>query len=33
LPGIHTEDANHPQREPWESLGFVPGVVRYSLYD
>jgi hypothetical protein len=30
---IHTESADHPEREPWESLGFVADVVRYSLYE
>jgi hypothetical protein len=30
---FHTEDAAHPEREPWESLGFEPDVVRFSLYD
>jgi hypothetical protein len=27
------EDAQHPQREPWEALGFEPDVIRYSLYE
>lgn len=26
------EDARHPEREPWESLGFEADVIRYSLY-
>jgi ribosomal protein S18 acetylase RimI-like enzyme len=30
---FHTEDAAHPDREPWESLGFEADVVRFSLYD
>jgi ribosomal protein S18 acetylase RimI-like enzyme len=30
---FHTEDAAHPEREPWESLGFEADVVRFSLYD
>jgi predicted N-acetyltransferase YhbS len=30
---IHTESADHPDSQPWESLGFVADVVRYSLYD
>jgi predicted N-acetyltransferase YhbS len=30
---FHTEDATHPEREPWESLGFTADVVRFSLYD
>lgn len=30
---FHTEDAAHPEREPWESLGFETDVVRFSLYD
>jgi ribosomal protein S18 acetylase RimI-like enzyme len=30
---FHTEDADHPEREPWESLGFTVDVVRFSLYD
>jgi hypothetical protein len=30
---IHTEDAERPEREPWESLGFEADVVRFSLYD
>jgi len=29
---FHTDDAKRPQREPWESLGFEPDVVRFSLY-
>ena len=29
----HTEDADRPEREPWESLGFVADTVRYALYD
>jgi ribosomal protein S18 acetylase RimI-like enzyme len=32
-PIFHTEDAAHPEREPWEPLGFEADVVRYSLYD
>jgi predicted N-acetyltransferase YhbS len=31
-PIFHSDDARHPEREPWERLGFVPDVVRYSLY-
>jgi hypothetical protein len=30
---LHTEDADRPEREPWESLGFESDVVRFSLYD
>jgi hypothetical protein len=30
---FHTEDADLPEREPWESLGFEADVVRFSLYD
>jgi hypothetical protein len=30
---FHTEDAAHPDREPWESLGFEADVVRFSRYD
>jgi GNAT superfamily N-acetyltransferase len=30
---FHTEDADRPDREPWESLGFTADVVRLSLYD
>ena len=26
------EDARHPEREPWESLGFEADVIRFSLY-
>jgi hypothetical protein len=29
----HTEDADRPEREPWEALGFVADTVRYALYD
>jgi GNAT superfamily N-acetyltransferase len=29
---FHTEDADRPEREPWESLGFTADVVRLSLY-
>lgn len=29
---FHTEDAAHPEREPWESLGFEADVIRFSLY-
>jgi 23S rRNA (cytidine1920-2'-O)/16S rRNA (cytidine1409-2'-O)-methyltransferase len=29
----HAHDAARPQREPWESLGFIADVVRFSLYD
>jgi ribosomal protein S18 acetylase RimI-like enzyme len=29
---FHTEDADHPEREPWASLGFTDDVVRFSLY-
>lgn len=32
-PIFHTEHASHPEREPWESLGFESDVVRFSLYD
>jgi hypothetical protein len=31
-PIFHTDDAKHPEREPWESLGFEADVVRFSLY-
>jgi hypothetical protein len=31
-PIFHTEDADHPEREPWASLGFEADVVRFSLY-
>jgi hypothetical protein len=31
-PIFHTEDAAHPELEPWESLGFEADVVRFSLY-
>jgi predicted N-acetyltransferase YhbS len=31
-PIFHTDDAKDPEREPWESLGFAPDVVRFSLY-
>jgi hypothetical protein len=27
-----TEDAHHPERQPWESLGFKADVIRFSLY-
>jgi hypothetical protein len=30
---FHTEDAVHPQREPWESLGFEVDVLRFSRYE
>jgi hypothetical protein len=30
---FHTEDAAHPEREPWESLGFAADVVRFSRYE
>jgi len=30
---FHSEDVTHPQREPWESLGFEADVVRFSKYD
>jgi ribosomal protein S18 acetylase RimI-like enzyme len=30
---LHSEDATHPEREPWESLGFEADVLRFSLYD
>jgi GNAT superfamily N-acetyltransferase len=30
---FHTEDADRPDREPWETLGFTADVVRLSLYD
>ena len=29
---FHTEDAMHPEREPWETLGFKADVIRFSLY-
>ena len=32
-PIFHQEDASDPNGEPWQSLGFVPDTVRYSLYD
>jgi Acetyltransferase (GNAT) family len=32
-PIFHTEDAGHPERRPWEALGFTADVVRFSLYD
>jgi GNAT superfamily N-acetyltransferase len=32
-PIFKMEDAQHPQREPWEALGFEPDVIRYSLYE
>jgi predicted N-acetyltransferase YhbS len=32
-PIFHTEDATHPEREPWESLGFTADVVRFSRHD
>jgi predicted N-acetyltransferase YhbS len=28
----HAEDAGRPEREPWESLGFVADTIRYALY-
>ena len=31
-PIFHTDDAKDPEREPWESLGFEPDGVRFSLY-
>jgi hypothetical protein len=31
-PIFHYEDASHPERRPWESLGFEADVVRFSLY-
>jgi hypothetical protein len=31
-PIFHTEDADHPEREPWASLGFEADVIRFSLY-
>lgn len=30
---FHTDDATHPQREPWQTLGFEADVIRFSLYD
>jgi hypothetical protein len=30
---VHVESDDRPDREPWESLGFVPETIRYSLYD
>jgi GNAT superfamily N-acetyltransferase len=30
---IHEEDADHPDRDPWEGLGFAGDVTRFSLYD
>jgi ribosomal protein S18 acetylase RimI-like enzyme len=30
---VHTEDATHPERAPWEALGFKADVMRFSLYD
>jgi hypothetical protein len=30
---FHTEDVAHPDREPWESLGFEADVVRFSRYE
>ncbi len=32
-PIFHAEDVHHPQREPWDGLGFRADVVRFSLYD
>jgi ribosomal protein S18 acetylase RimI-like enzyme len=32
-PIFHSDDAKHPEREPWESLGFEADVIRFSLYD
>ncbi len=32
-PIFHLEDATHPQRELWESLGFTADVVRFSKYE
>jgi hypothetical protein len=29
---FHSEDLDHPDREPWESLGFEADVVRFSRY-
>jgi hypothetical protein len=29
---LHEEDAEHPDRELWESLGFEGDVTRYALY-
>ena len=31
-PIFHTDDAEHPDREPWERLGFEADVIRFSLY-
>ena len=31
-PIFHYEDVDHPDREPWTDLGFVPDTVRYALY-
>jgi hypothetical protein len=28
----HPEDADRPEREPWESLGFTADTIRYALY-
>jgi GNAT superfamily N-acetyltransferase len=28
-----TEDARHPESEVWQSLGFKPDVIRFSLYE
>jgi ribosomal protein S18 acetylase RimI-like enzyme len=30
---LHTEAADRPEREPWESLGFEADVVRFSPYE
>jgi hypothetical protein len=32
-PIFYREDAERPEREPWESLGFVADTIRYALYD
>jgi ribosomal protein S18 acetylase RimI-like enzyme len=32
-PIFHTEPADRPERKPWETLGFEPDTIRYSLYD
>jgi hypothetical protein len=32
-PIFHTEDAERPEREPWEALGFQADTIRYALYD
>lgn len=32
-PIFKTEDADHPEREPWVTLGFRADVIRLSLYE